>query len=89
MPDLTAGGLSNSLADASGFGTAAMEVVDATKAFWGGPIFGFGHIKSALTPFLSPLGGCSPAFGSADILHTLKANWLNGVAKADRGAHEQ
>jgi hypothetical protein len=64
-----------------------MGVVDATKAFWGGPSnFGFGHIKNALTPFLSPLGVDSPAFGSADVLHTLKANWLSGVAKADQKA---
>ncbi len=93
MVDLTTGGLSNNLgvilnflAAAGGLGTAAMGVVDASKAFWGGPSnFGFGHIKTALAPFLSPLGGTSH-LGEADILDTLKANWLNGVAKADQKA---
>jgi len=93
MVDLTAGGLSNSLgvilnflAAAGALGTAAMGVVDASKAFWGGPSnFGFGDVKNALAPFLSPLRGTSH-FGEADILHTLKANWLNGVAKADQKA---
>src|SRR3974390_2808535 len=93
MADLTAGGLSNNLsvilnflAAAGGLGTAAMGVVDASKAFWGGPSnFGFSDITSALEPFLSPLRGTSH-LGEADILDTLKANWLNGVAKADQKA---
>lgn len=93
MVDLTAGGLSNSLgvilnflAAAGALGTAAMGVVDASKAFWGGPSnFGFGDVKGALAPFLSPLRGTSH-FGEVDILDTLKANWLNGVAKADQKA---
>jgi hypothetical protein len=94
MADPTAEGLSgglsqilNFLAAAGGLGTAAMGLVDATKAFGGGPSnFGFGHIKKTLSPFLTPLGKTSPTVGGADILQTLKANWLNGVAKADQKA---
>jgi hypothetical protein len=93
MVDVTPGGLGNSLsvilnflAAAGGLGAAAMGVVDASKAFWGGPSnFGFGHVKSALAPFISPLHETSH-LGEADILDTLKANWLNGVAKADQKA---
>jgi hypothetical protein len=77
----------NFVAAAGGLGTAAMGLVDATKAFGGGPSnFGFGYVESALEPFLAPLGGKSAAFGKSEVLTTLKANWLNGVAKADQKA---
>jgi hypothetical protein len=77
----------NLLVAAAGLGTAAMGLVDASKAFWGGPSnFGFGYIVDALDPFLAPLANNPPAFSKAQILRTLKANWLNGVAKADQKA---
>ncbi|HEY6257240.1 MAG TPA: hypothetical protein VIY51_15760 [Xanthobacteraceae bacterium] len=77
----------NFVAAAGGLGTAAMGLVDASKAFRGGPSnIGFGSIESALSPFLAPLGAKSAAFGKAEVLQTLKANWLNGVPKADQKA---
>jgi len=94
MADLTAGVLNGSLTDivnlvvaAGALGTAAMGLVDASKALWGGPSnFGFGYVTDALAPFLTQLDGSSPAFGKVQIVQTLKANWLNGVAKADQKA---
>jgi hypothetical protein len=74
------------LAAVGGLGTAAYGLVDACKA-WGGGVSnaGFGFIRESVEPFLDP-GGVSQAFGKADILATLRANWLNGVAKADQKA---
>jgi hypothetical protein len=94
MADPSGGVLSGSLTDivnfivaAGGLGTAAMGLVDASKAFWGGPSnFGFGYVKESLDPFITPLDGSSPAFGKVRIVRTLKANWINGVAKADQKA---
>jgi hypothetical protein len=77
----------NFLVAAGGLGTAAMGLVDTSKVFCGGPSnFGFGRVKVALEPFLAPIGEVSPAYGNAEILRTLKANWLNGVPKADQKA---
>jgi hypothetical protein len=88
--DLLNGDLSNILnllSAAAGLGTAAMGLVDATKALCGGPSnFGFKDIKTALSPFLVRAADEPDAFGTDDILSTLKANWLNGVAKADQKA---
>lgn len=94
MADPTGGALTGSLTDivnivvaAGGLGTAAMGLVDASKAFWGGPSnFGFGYVSDALDPFLVPLANNPPGFSKAQVLRTLKANWLNGVAKADQKA---
>jgi hypothetical protein len=75
------------LSAAAGLGTAAMGLVDAAKAFAGGPSnFGFGYIETALKPFLVPAAGGATAFGTSEILRTLKANWLNGVPKTDQKA---
>jgi hypothetical protein len=77
----------NLLAAAGGLGTAAMGLVDASKVLGGGPSnFGFGYVAAALDPFLAALASGPPGFGKADILRTLRANWLNGVAKADQKA---
>jgi hypothetical protein len=76
------GNILNFLGAVSGLGTAAMGLVDATKAFGGGPSnFGFKRIKTAVRPFLS-----FNTNAEFDVLQTLKANWLNGVAKADQKA---
>jgi hypothetical protein len=87
---LTNGGLSNlvNLVTAVGaLGTAAMGLVDTTKLFGGGPSnFGFGHIEGALAPFLDALASSSAPYGKHAILRTLKADWLNGVAKDDQKA---
>jgi hypothetical protein len=75
------------LAAAGALGTAAMGLVDTTKVFGGGPSnFGFGYVAEGLDSFLSPLANNPAAFGKAQVLQTLKANWLNGVAKADQKA---
>ena len=64
-----------------------MGLVDASKAFCGGPSnFGFGYIKTAIEPFLVKAPGAATAFGNVQVLQTLKANWLNGVAKAEQKA---
>jgi hypothetical protein len=79
--------LANLVVAAGGLGTAAMGMVDASKMFWGGPSnFGFGYIADALDPFLSQLAYNPPGFSKSRILRTLKANWLNGVAKANQKA---
>jgi hypothetical protein len=88
--DLLSGDLKNILnllSAAAALGTAAMGLVDATKAWNGGPSnLGFGHIKRALDRFLVAGPGQVPALGRAQILETLKANWINGVPKADQKA---
>lgn len=79
--------LVNLVVAAGGLGTTAMGVVDASKAFWGGASnFGFGYIADALDPFLAALPNYPAAFSKAQILRTLRANWLNGVDKADQKA---
>ncbi|MGH7122869.1 MAG: hypothetical protein ACREFI_00755, partial [Stellaceae bacterium] len=84
LDDFITANLSNAstlLAAAGGLGTAAFGLVDASKACFGGMSNpGFGYIKRAVTPLLAAQG--AGAFGRAQILATLKANWLNGVAKA-------
>jgi len=94
MADPTGGALTGSLTEmanmliaAGGLGTAAMGVVDASKAFWGGPSnFGFRYVVNELDPFLAQLANNPTAFSKAQTVRTLKANWLNGVPKADQKA---
>ncbi|HUH84150.1 MAG TPA: hypothetical protein VLX85_06045 [Stellaceae bacterium] len=87
MADVAGGTLTallNAISAVAGLGTAAMGLVDSSKAIMGGPSnFGFGHIKRAVTPFIN---GAGTAFTATQIEHTLKANWLNGVATADQKA---
>jgi hypothetical protein len=72
---------------AAGLGTAAMGLVDSSKAFGGGPSnFGFGYIKTGLREFLPAPHGAHAPFGKTRALETLRSNWLNGVAKADQKA---
>jgi len=79
------GNILNFLSAAGGLGTAAMGVVDSTKAFAGGPSnFGFGAIRDGVGPFLGTPPGT--AGSKAEVLLTLRANWMNGVAKADQKA---
>jgi hypothetical protein len=61
-------------------GTAAFGVIDATKAFGGGiSNIGFSSVLEALGPY-------KPALDRAtlDWRATLRANWINGVAKEDQ-----
>lgn len=94
MPDnLMTGTLTNIvnfIAAAGGLGTAAFGLVDATKAIGGGMSNpGFGFVRAAVEPFLSDAtndAGAPAAFGKSQVIATLRANWLNGVAKADQKA---
>lgn len=72
---------------AGALGTASMGLVDASKVFWGGPSrFGFGYIKKAVEPFSPDVADGPTALRQEDIIETLRANWLNGVAAADQKA---
>ena len=69
-------------------GTAAYGVVDASKGFWGGiSNRGFGDITKVVSKCIPAPKGDSDS-GSAlalpSALATLRANWLNGMALADR-----
>jgi hypothetical protein len=80
--------LANIVTAVGGLGTAAMGLVDTTKILNGGPSnFGFGSVKEGLKAYLDaldPSGATSPV--KDKVLQTLRANWLNGVAKADQKA---
>ena len=78
----------NFIPAAGGLGTAAMGLVDASKYFDGGPSgIGFAGIAQALEPFLpAPDSPGGTAFGRAEVLATLRANWMNGVAVSDQKA---
>jgi hypothetical protein len=81
------GNIVNILSAASGVGTAAMGLVDATKAFWGGPSnLGFGYIRDAARPFLVRGADAASVIGANEVMRTLKANWLNGMPKAEQKA---
>ena len=87
MPQASLTELLNMIAAIGALGTAAMGLVDAFKVFWGGPSnFGYGFIEAAVKRFVPGTTGGPAAFGQADILRTLRANWLNGVAEADQKA---
>jgi hypothetical protein len=81
--------LTGAIAAISALGTAAYGLVDAAKAFWGGPSnFGFKFIRECLAPFDGALAiaNAGGAQGHVAFLNTLKANWLNGVPMADQKA---
>jgi hypothetical protein len=68
------------IAAIAALGTAASGLVDASKAFWGGiSNIGFRKIETALKPFAPALDGAD-----GDWLTTIRANWINGVAKDDQ-----
>lgn len=81
-------GITGFIAAAGALGTAAYGLVDASKALRGGiSNVGFGDIRTAITPLIGTTGPGSPrVFGKQDVLATLHANWLNGMAKADQKA---
>lgn len=77
----------NCLAAAGGLGTAAYGLVDASKMVKGGMSNpGFGFIRNAVMSIIGPVAASRTIFGPAEIIETLRANWLNGVAKADQKA---
>jgi len=84
----TLNGIGQYIAAAGGLGTAAFGLVDSSKAVMGGVSnSGFRFITMAITPLL-PVASAQigQAFGPADVIKTLRANWLNGMAKADQKA---
>jgi hypothetical protein len=90
MPDPATASLIDNIgsviAGVAALGTTSMGLVDASKAFAGGPSnIGFGIIRGAIEPFL-PHGAGMSGFNRETVLATLKANWINGVAKADQKA---
>jgi hypothetical protein len=82
------GNILNFLAAAGGLGTASFGLVDATKAIRGGVSnAGFRYVRKAVEPLIDGADQSGPKiFGRADIIATLRANWLNGVVKADQKA---
>jgi hypothetical protein len=72
------------LAGLSALSTAAFGLLDATKAFGGGVSrIGLGAIDEALEPFEPVLDA---AVGRDNWRRTVRANWINGVAKAQQKA---
>jgi hypothetical protein len=81
------GNILNGIGAVGALGTAAYGLVDASKALGGGlsnP--GFGYIRDAVTPLITVPDAGTAVFGPPQILATLRANWLNGMAKADQKA---
>lgn len=70
------------LAGLGALSTAAFGLLDAFKAFDGGPSnIGAGRIRRALTPFAPAL---EAALGADGWWPVVRANWIAGVAKADQ-----
>jgi hypothetical protein len=77
--------ISKLIAAAGALGTGAYGLIDSSKAIGGGMSNpGFGHIQNAVERIIGKAGqkgGVAGALDPTDILATLRANWLNGVAK--------
>lgn len=72
------------LAALSALSTAAFGLLDASKGLWGGVSrLGLRHIDDALTPFRPAL---STAMGQERWWVLIKANWMNGMGKAEQKA---
>src|SRR5690348_2768547 len=75
------------IATAGGLGTAAFGLVDASKAVSGGVSrAGFSFVRTTVTSLLGPPPATRPTFGHDQVIGTLRANWMNGMAKADQKA---
>lgn len=73
----------NIMAAIGALGTASFGLVDATKVYRGGVSnIGFGFIQKAVEPYQAALR----LVNADDPLSTVKANWINGVAKSDQKA---
>jgi hypothetical protein len=91
MTSILNGSLSNILnllSAAAGLGTAAMGLVDASKAFDGGPSnFGFKCVKDVVTNLVPNQANQVPNPSNQQVVvDALKANWLNGMKIADQKA---
>lgn len=84
------GNISKFMAAAGALGTAAFGLVDSSKAIAGGMSNpGFGYIRRQVDRIIGKearKSGGAGGLSNADILATLRANWLNGVAKSDQKA---
>ncbi|WP_158665367.1 hypothetical protein [Sinorhizobium fredii] len=75
--------LTVALSSIAAIGTAAYGLVDTSKVFRGGiSNVGFGFIEDALQPFKSALAFVN----ETEPFELAKANWLNGIDKADQKA---
>lgn len=75
--------ISEIIAAIGALGTAAFALVDATKAYKGGVSnIGYSFITTAVAPYEAALR----LVDASDPYATIRANWLNGVAKADQKA---
>ena len=79
--------LSQYVAVAAGLGTASYALVDGSKAILGGVSnFGFKHIKRVVSGFFLKSDHSANPLHLKEVLATLRANWLNGIALADQKA---
>ena len=84
MASIELGDFGAALAALSALSTAAFGLLDSSKAFWGGVSnVGLPHIRKALDPFAATLGA---GVGAERWWALVRANWLNGVAKAEQKA---
>jgi len=75
--------ITSAIAAIGALGTAAYGLVDGSKAVRGGASnLGYAFIETAMQPFQPALA----KLGTGVAERTLRANWLNGVAKADQKA---
>lgn len=75
------------IAAAGAIGTAAYGLVDTSKAVNGGiSNLGFGSIRAAVQSLVGAETAAGVVFGPTEIIETLRANWLNGVTKANQKA---
>jgi hypothetical protein len=81
--------ISKFMAAAGALGTAAYGLIDSSKAIAGGMSNpGFGYIRKEVERIIGSAekSGGAEGLANKDILATLRANWLNGVAKSDQKA---
>jgi hypothetical protein len=75
--------VANVIAATGALGTAAYGLVDISKVCRGGVSnAGFGYLRRTLAPFHVAM----KAIDKASPMETIRANWLNGVPKADQKA---
>lgn len=77
------GSFSGILSSIAALGTAAFGLVDSTKVYRGGVSnIGFGFVKDVVSPYSAALA----LVNQTDPLASVRANWLNGMAKSDQKA---
>jgi hypothetical protein len=83
---LTLNNIGNAIAAIAALGTASMGLVDALKVLgrFGPSNIGFHEIHTQLTPFLPEQA--AGAYNLNTLLEMLRANWFNGVDKAEQKA---